>query len=117
MRIKKILNILQFMLPVVLLAGCDVRQYFEQETQSKKEQADLVTATDLSVVRRLHDTNCISCHDSAKYESGVRAVNDFPALLAQVERCNANLRPGLTDKEIVQVADYLNQTFYEYEKP
>lgn len=116
MRIKKMLTIVSGLLPVVLFAGCDVKQPPER-TQRNTGAVEVIDAVDLRAAKRLHDANCISCHDSGKYAAGVRDAADFSALLAQVQRCNANLNPGLDAKEIVQIADYLNQTFYQYEKP
>ena len=120
MRIKKILNVFQIALSSALFVGCDIGKQQQDDRVDAEGQPGAVTTADHSFDVRagklLHDANCISCHDSGKYEREDRTVVNFPALLAQVERCNANLNPQLTDKEIAQVAGYLNQSFYRYEK-
>lgn len=119
-------GIFQMILLTVLLVGCDLRQ---QQTEQKPDNAALVeqpsqgadvvvgsaqqaASLDSHPGKLLHDANCISCHDTGKYQSAARQISGFPALLAQVRGCNANLNPGLEDNAIKQVADYLNQAFY-----
>ena len=130
MGVRKLLGMFQVILLAVLLVGCDFRQQQTEQVQDRSgynetlvkqssQSLDALADSDQQAVnidshpgKALHDANCISCHDTGKYESSARQVNGFPALLAQVRRCNANLNPGLSDDEIKQVADYLNQAFY-----
>lgn len=122
MRANKILGILGWIVIVMIaacLSGCDFYKKATEQEQEVNQSSEQVVSEQKSGShpgKMLHDTNCISCHDATKYEVTGRKVSDFPALLAQVKRCNANLNPGLADKEIAQVADYLNQNFYRYEK-
>lgn len=113
-----------------LLAGCDFqKQQAEQVREGSNDNGTLLTQSsqvsggalnsapqavdiDLHPGKALHDANCISCHDATKYQSVARRLSDFPALLTQVRRCNANLNPRLSDGELKQVADYLQQAFY-----
>lgn len=93
----------------------------EKTDMTEQAKADPETATitaDLSAHpgKALHDANCISCHDSAVYTREDRKIGDFPKLLAQVRRCDANLGSRLFDEDIEQVADYLNQAYYRFEK-
>ena len=113
MRIKRNWGILQLVL-LLLLVGCDTQQKPTDGAQHASSEGDHKNGVHPG--KALHDANCISCHDASAYADSGRKVKDFPALLTQVGRCNANLNPRLNDKEIVQVADYLNQTFYRYEK-
>ena len=121
-----ILDVFQIVLLTVLLVGCDLRP---QQAEQKPDNTELVqqsfqssdvtagsveqaASLDAHPGKLLHDANCISCHDTGKYQSAARQISGFPALLKQVRGCNANLNPGLKDNEIRQVADYLNQAFY-----
>lgn len=111
----------QSLLLVLLLSGCgDVTTGKPVgETSTAAEQTTEVVAEAVKAAihpgKDLHDSNCISCHDSAVYAREDRKLRDFPQLKAQVRRCDANLGAGLLDKEIVQVAEYLNQSWYKFE--
>ena len=125
---NKIWGIFQWVLLAVLLVGCDLQKQSAEQEQGAGEANDASVGQRKVVVsavqqdlgshpgKLLHDANCISCHDTGAYQSGVRKVNEFPALLAQVQRCDANLNPRLSNDDIVQITDYLNQAFYRYDK-
>lgn len=66
--------------------------------------------------KAIHDTNCISCHDSGVYTRADHKMQDFTQLAAQVRRCDANLGARLLDEDIDKVVDYLNDTYYKFEK-
>ncbi len=121
---------------VILLSGCDLKPPIEPAQEAGSSQVSptppAAQSTNYSIPlaqslqpldsanhpgKALHDANCISCHDSSRYQTALRKVADFPALLQQVERCNNHLNPQLTPDAIQQIADYLNQAFYRYEKP
>jgi mono/diheme cytochrome c family protein len=129
----KVLSWVSLSLVALLLAGCGGRDESAQAEQKTDEvaqaQADTaaageaVKAATTSVAdldahpgKALHDANCISCHDSAVYSREDRKIGDFPKLLAQVRRCDANLGSRLFDEDIEQVADYLNQAYYKFEQ-
>ncbi|MGB0846338.1 MAG: c-type cytochrome [Thiolinea sp.] len=90
----------------------------EQKTDIQPEApaVEVVENYDAHPGKALHDANCISCHDTGVYTREDRKIGDFPKLLAQVKRCDANLGSRLFDEEIEQVADYLNKAHYKYEK-
>lgn len=126
MRITTIPGIFQWALLALLFAGCGAQeqdsnaQSTDGGTEFVVQSAETVAAAepnlDLHPGKLLHDTNCISCHDTGSYTRAARKVSDFPKLLAQVQRCDATLGPRLSDDEIGKVADYLNQAFYRYQK-
>lgn len=126
---KRFPVILQLVLLAMLLAGCDwLNQQTKHNTNASEISAAQAASTSNVAVssgeqdidshpgKALHDANCISCHDTGKYQSAALQVADFPALLAQVRRCDANLNPRLANDDLVQIADYLNQAFYRYDK-
>lgn len=87
----------------------------EQVQQTSAEIKAVVTEVAANHVgKKIHDSNCISCHDTAVYTRDDRRVKDFPKLIAQVRLCDANLGTSLFDEEIEQVADYLNTAYYQF---
>ncbi len=63
----------------------------------------------------LHDdNNCLRCHVDKPYNPS--KTDSFPKLIKSVRFCNENLGIGLFDDEIEELADYLNQTYYQHPK-
>lgn len=67
--------------------------------------------------------NCISCHassfggdGSAIYTRENRLVKTSRGLKAQVRNCNTMLGLKWFEDEEINVASYLNQTYYHFEK-
>ena len=70
---------------------------------------------------RLVDSNCISCHassfggdGSAIYTREFRKVNTSKGLVAQVRNCNTMLGLKWFEDEELNVAKYLNNTYYKF---
>lgn len=113
---KKVSYISVLML-ALYLAGCDKKP---EDTHTLSPQAAKpieVSEAQIRAGKEIHDKNCISCHDSSVYTRLERRMNNYPELLAQVRRCDANLATRLFDEEIQQVALYLNQTYYQFNLP
>ena len=64
--------------------------------------------------QQLHDEHCMKCHDTAVYTRENRFIANQDALLKQVKRCELNLGLRWFDKDINDVAEYLNQSFYKF---
>ena len=71
----------------------------------------------------LNDKNCISCHassyggdGSAIYTREYNKVKSSKGLLAQVRNCNTMIGLNWFDDEELNVAAYLNQTYYKFEQ-
>ena len=71
--------------------------------------------------KTLVDKNCISCHSasfggdgSAIYTREHRKVNTSKGLLAQVRNCNTMIGLKWFEDEELNVAGYLNKTYYEF---
>lgn len=64
----------------------------------------------------LYEANCISCHDASVFTRADRKVHDFAELDAQVRSCDANLGNKLSDQDISSVIDYLNSSYYKFER-
>ncbi|KUJ72087.1 hypothetical protein [Thiomicrospira sp. WB1] len=68
----------------------------------------------------LHDdANCMKCHADmgyAKPSLKKMGVDSWPALKKAVSYCESNLNVGWFPEEQEQVADYLNQEYYHFDK-
>ncbi|VAW49391.1 hypothetical protein MNBD_GAMMA04-1450 [hydrothermal vent metagenome] len=63
----------------------------------------------------LHDdNNCMRCHAEKPYNP--TKTDSFPKLIKSIRFCNDNLGIGLFDDEIEELADYLNNTYYQHSK-
>ena len=73
--------------------------------------------------KALVDKNCIQCHadrfggnGSAIYTRENRLVKTSRGLLAQIRNCNTMLGVKWFEDEELNVASYLNKTYYHFEK-
>jgi len=65
--------------------------------------------------KALHTSaNCMKCHAAKPYNP--EKTTTYEQLVKKVASCNANLHIGLFDDEVVEVADYLNATYYHHPK-
>jgi mono/diheme cytochrome c family protein len=60
----------------------------------------------------LYATHCIACHTTRVHWRDRRMVTDYPGLVAQVARWQANTGLGWSSEEILDVARYLDATIY-----
>lgn len=60
----------------------------------------------------LYTTHCIACHTTRVHWRDRRMVIDYPGLVAQVARWQANTGLGWSSEEILDVARYLDATVY-----
>lgn len=78
---------------------------------------------DAKVGKAMVEKNCITCH-AAKYGedgSGIytrenRKVNSSSQLLTQIRNCNTMLGLKWFEDEELNVAKYLNQAYYKFDK-
>ena len=85
--------------------------------------ADPFAQGDAKVGKAMLEKNCIVCH-AAKYGgdgSGIytrenRKVNSSSQLLTQVRNCNTMLGLKWFEDEELNVAKYLNQAYYKFDK-
>ena len=64
--------------------------------------------------QKLHDEQCMKCHDSGVYTREDRRVADRDALVKQVKRCELNLGLSWFDSDINDVVQYLDQSYYKF---
>jgi mono/diheme cytochrome c family protein len=84
---------------------------------------DLFSKADAVAGKSLHEKNCISCHassfggdGSAIYTREYNKIKTSKGLITQVRNCNTMLGLKWFDEEELNVAAYLNQTYYKFEK-
>jgi len=78
---------------------------------------------DANIGKTMVGKNCISCHaakygadGSAIYTREDRKVNTSSQLLTQIRNCNTMLGLKWFEDEELHVANYLNQTYYKFDK-
>lgn len=84
---------------------------------------ELFSKADAVAGKALHEKNCISCHassfggdGSAIYTREYNKIKTSKGLIAQVRNCNTMLGLKWFEDEELNVAAYLNQTYYKFEK-
>jgi mono/diheme cytochrome c family protein len=81
---------------------------------------DLFANADIKAGKALLEKHCISCHASSFggdgsgiYTREDRKVKSAKGLLAQIRNCNTMLGLKWFDEDELNVAAYLNQTYYK----
>jgi len=64
--------------------------------------------------KKLHDANCVRCHDASIYTREKRQVRSLRALGEQLEECTHAAEAPLTDDQKKNVLKYLNEQFYKF---
>ena len=84
---------------------------------------DMFANADIKAGKALVEKNCISCHASSYggdgsgiYTREYPKVKTSKGLVAQVRSCNTMLGLKWFEDEELNVAAYLNQTYYKFEK-
>jgi hypothetical protein len=73
-----------------------------------------VAFADADKGKKLHDENCMKCHDDSVYTRPNRFVTNEAALRKQVQRCQINLGIQWFDDDIEAVTNYLNKNYYKF---
>lgn len=88
---------------------------------SQSALAEPFQAADAAAGKALVEKHCISCHassyggdGSAIYTRDYRKVKTSKGLLAQVRNCNTMIGLKWFEDEELNVAKYLNQTYYKF---
>jgi mono/diheme cytochrome c family protein len=67
--------------------------------------------------KKLHDSQCIRCHDTKMYQRQRRVTQDWKNLRSVVGHWQSQLKLKWTETDIDDVATYLNQQFYHFQVP
>jgi mono/diheme cytochrome c family protein len=73
-----------------------------------------VDAADLARGKALHDSVCLRCHQPDTYTRAKRIVHSKAELAEQVNRCQTGAGVDWNAAQIVDVAAYLNATYYKF---
>lgn len=65
----------------------------------------------------LYTTHCVECHNARVHWREQRLVKDWASLRAQVRRWQGIQKLKWSDSDIMEVARYLNQFYYEFPPP
>ena len=83
----------------------------------------LFAKADVAAGKALHEKNCISCHASSYggdgagiYTREYNKVKTSKGLMAQVRNCNTMIGLKWFDDEELNVAAYLNKTYYKFDQ-
>ncbi len=67
--------------------------------------------------KKLHDSQCIRCHDTKMYQREWRVVQDWKNLRGTVNHWQSQIKLKWAEADIDDVAAYLNQQFYFFPVP
>ncbi len=68
----------------------------------------------LSRGQALYTTHCIACHDAQVHWRDARRATDWESLKREVRRWQTASALAWSEADVVQVARYLNDTFYRH---
>lgn len=64
--------------------------------------------------KRLHDANCMGCHDTSVYTRKDRIVQSLEALEKQLSGCGHVANKEFSPTEAQNIIKYLNDQFYQF---
>ena len=67
-----------------------------------------------SAGKKLHDANCVSCHNDSVYQRKDRSVKNFDSLTQQINNCGHAVDSTLDKTQINDLVKYLNDTYYKF---
>lgn len=69
---------------------------------------------DIADGKRLHDANCMGCHNTDVYTRSDRVVQSLDALKKQLLSCSHMARAEFSKSETRDLLKYLNDQFYHF---
>ena len=64
--------------------------------------------------KRLHDANCMGCHDTGIYTREDRLIQSLDALKEQLADCSHMAKKEFSVIETQNIVKYLNDQFYQF---
>lgn len=64
--------------------------------------------------KKLHDTNCLSCHKDEVYKRKDRHVTSLGGLTEQIGGCSHQTGVNFSAVQRSDLAKYLNETYYKF---
>lgn len=65
--------------------------------------------------KRLHDANCMACHDTGVYTRKDRTVQSMDALKHQLGGCSHMAQKQFSASQTQDIIKYLNEQFYHFQ--
>jgi len=65
--------------------------------------------------KRLHDVNCMGCHDTGIYTRKDHIVRSLDGLKQQLEGCSHMAKNEFSPTETQNIIKYLNDRFYRFQ--
>jgi mono/diheme cytochrome c family protein len=78
--------------------------------------ATAADAADAEHGKKLYTGKCGGCHDTRVHTRPNRIVHTYDDLVNRVRFCDTNAKTNFTDKDILDVSEYLNNEFYKFLK-
>ena len=76
-----------------------------------------IFAAEMERGEKLHQEQCMSCHDTTIYTRPHHYVTSFAILKQQVKRCEVPSNAKWTESDITSVVNYLNSHYYHFPTP
>jgi hypothetical protein len=70
---------------------------------------------DSAAGKRLHDANCIGCHETGIYTRKDHLIRSLEALKTQLSDCSHAPNKQFSAAETQNIVKYLNDQFYKFE--
>ncbi len=67
--------------------------------------------------KALVDKHCQRCHDNSIFTRSDSIIHAYSELQARVEFCDNAAQAHMSEAQIRQVIEYLNDTYYKFPKP
>lgn len=64
--------------------------------------------------RKLHEANCLSCHNDSVYKRDDRSVRNFDGLTRQINNCGHAIDSTLEKSQIDDLVKFLNENYYKF---
>lgn len=64
--------------------------------------------------KRLHDANCMACHDTGIYTRTNHVVQSLDQLEQQLQGCSHMAQKEFSESESDDIIKYLNENFYHF---
>lgn len=64
--------------------------------------------------KKLHNQQCVACHDTSVYTRANRRVRSVEALVGQVQGCVRQTGAKLDRDQVNDIIRYLDEAFYEF---
>lgn len=64
--------------------------------------------------KKVHEANCLSCHNDSVYQRKDRSVRNLDGLNQQINNCGHAVDATLGKTQINDLVKYLNETYYKF---